>query len=465
MGSEKIVKEGFNSPRLDYKPRSMNGKEDQFKELNPRTLKAQRMGSEGLQTSRLALDELCQFRRSEVSRKQIEEYLKYIKTTFPNESNNLGVLMHSRINETAALKLLQQTQYDVSKAKFMATFPTICRQLRIQKHGTDLRKEKLDPIFEKYIVMNTQLHSKNEATHFTKVLTGIESGDLNMSFEELSEIIMEARSNKYKLPSSVRKLFEDSFNGSREIEKMLEGSKKMEDLQLLFDRLKSLLVPPQNFYRLQEFLEKAKKFEQDILNLMTGPSKNVKDMQSKINSLKVLCLKSSVGDPIHEFKELWEKTHRYLEDIQQIVNPYNTKSNQRKSDFSKASKILNFFIDNKIRDSKIEALCVLVTETSRVLNVASLFLEDTQPASEDFLSTTVGFLEKSKFDMKVIIQKVKEKAEFLGELDHLRKNWMDEQLLTENLRRVDRLKEFEGTENLSKIEEFEKCLLNLQKIR
>jgi hypothetical protein len=414
---------------------------------------------------KIDLDRLCQFQGSKTNSKKVQEYLEYIRTIYPNDSSNLGVLMHSRVDETAALELLQETGYDIPKAKFLVTFPTVCRQMRRQNCGTDLKQENLNPIFEKYVSMNTQLHSKNEATHFTKVLHGIQEGQLKMTFEELSEIIMEARSNKYKVPPAVRKLFEDCFNGSREIEKILEGSKKMEDLQLLFDRLHQLLIPPQNFYRLQEFLEKAKKFEQEVLDLMTGKDKYVKDMQSKVNSLKVLCLKSTVGDPIHEFKELWEKTHRYLEDIQQIVNPYNTKSNQRKSDFNKTKKILKFFLDNKIQDPKIDALSTLVMDTSRNVNVAAMFLEDNRPASQEFLEKMENFFDKSKFDMKIFVQKVKQRAEYLDEIHHIKNNWADEDNIEDNLRRIEKLKQLQDTDHHSQIEQYEKCLLKLQKIK
>ena len=434
----------------------MNGKESQIDESRESERSTNERG-------RLDLDKLCKFRGSKS--KKIEEYLNYCRSIYPNESNNLGVLMHSKVDETSALKLLNSSNYDMQKAKFLVTFPTLCRQMRQRNCGADLSAKKLDPIFNRYVFMNSQLHSKKEATHFTKVLQGIETKKLEMTFEELSEIITEARSNKYKLPSSVRKLFEDSFNGSREIEKVLEGSKKMEDIQLLFDRLKGLLVLPQNFYRLKDFLDKARLFEKEVLTLMTSSCKNVKDMHSKINSLKVLSLKSSVGDPIHEFRELWEKTHRYLEDIQQIVNPYNTKSNQRKTDFSKANKMLQFFIKNKIQDPKIDALCCLVGDTSRVLNVVSLFLEDTQPPQSNFLEKTISFLEKSRFDMKGTILKVKQKAEFLKELNYLKENWRNELKISENLKRINKLKKIKDFENFEKIEQFENSLLDLQKIR
>jgi hypothetical protein len=416
-------------------------------------------------TGKISLDYLCQFQGACISSKKMNEYLEYIRTIYPNNSSNLGVLMHSKVDETAALELLRKTGYDVDKAKFLITFPTISRQLRIHKCGTNLKHEKLDRVFQRYVQMNTLLHSENEATHFTKILEGIDSGQLKMTFEELSEIITEARSNKYKVPSAVKRLFEDCFHGSRDIEKMLEGSKKMEDLQMLFERLSKLLIPPQNFYRLKEFLEKAKKFEQEILELMTSDSKNVKDMQSKVNSLKVLSLKSTVGDPIHGFKELWEKTHRYLEDIQQIVNPYNTKSNQRKSDFNKTKKILNFFLDNKIQDPKIDALFSLVFDTSRNVNVASLFLNDNRPASAELLNQMITYFEKSKFDMKIMIQKVKQRAEYLDEICHIKSNWKEEDKIAENLSRIEKLKKLPEKDHQNEIDQYEKCLLDLQKIR
>ena len=411
------------------------------------------------------LDQLCKFQGTRVNSKKVQEYLEYIRSIYPNDSSNLGVLMHSRVDETAALEILKETGYDVAKAKFVITFPTVCRQMRRGNCGTRLKFENLNPIFEKYVLMNTQLHSKNEATHFTKVLEGIETGKLEMSFDELSEIMMEARSNKYKVPSRVRKLFEDCFNGSREIEKILEGSKKMEDLQLLYDRLRKVLIPPQNFFRLQEFLERARKFEQEVYNLMTGSHKNVKDMQSKINSLKVLCLKTSVGDLIHEFKNLWEKTHRYLEDIQQIVNPYNTKSNQRKSDFNKTKKILKFFLDHKIQDPKIDALSTLVMDTSRNVNVALLFLEDNKPASTAFLEKLEMFFNKSKFDMNQYVEKVKDRAEYLNGIQHIKNNWTDENNIHDNLQRIENLKKLKDKDHQSQIDQYEKCLLKLLKIR
>ena len=421
------------------------------------------MRREGRGSQRLDLEKLCKFRGSETE--ETKEYLEYVKCIYPNESNNLGVLMHSKVDETSALRVLHSCGYNVQRAKFLLTFPSLSRQMRRKRWGANLEGGKLRPIFERYVFMNSQLHSRKEATHFTKILEGVEKGKLDMSFEELSEIITEARSNKYKLPSSVRKLFEDAFNGSREIEKVLEGSKKMEDLQMLFDRVKGFLVLPQNFHRLEDFLSKAKEFEKEVLALMTAPCKNVKDMQSKVNSLKVLCLKSSVGDPIHEFRELWEKTHKYLEDIQQIVNPYNTKSNQRKSDFSKANKMLQFFLKHKIEDQKIDALYGLVADTTRVLNVASLFLEDSKSAEEGFLSETLDFLQKSRFDMKVIVLRVKQRSEFLREVAHLQRNWKEESKIAENLKRVYKLKKMKDSENLSKLKEFESCLLDLQKIR
>ena len=438
----------------------MNGKDKQNEESYKRR---GLMGLEEKTRERLDLDKLCKFRGSEAE--DIKEYLKYVKCIYPNDSNNLGVLMHSKIDETSALRVLHSCGYNVQKAKFLLTFPSLCRQMRNKRWGANLESRKLDSIFQRYVFMNSQLHSKKEATHFTKILEGIDKGKLEMSFEELSEIITEARSNKYKLPSSVRKLFEDAFNGSREIEKVLEGSKKMEDLQLLFDRIKGLLVLPQNFHRLKDFLTKARQFEKEILQIMTATCKNVKDMQSKMNSLKVLCLKSSVGDPIHEFRELWEKTHKYLEDIQHIVNPYNTKSNQRKSDFSKANKMLQFFLKHKIQDQKIDALYELVADTTRVLNVASLFLEDSDPVEDSFLEGTLDFLQKSRFDMKSIIFKVKQRSEFLKELSHLQHNWQDEDKINQNLKRIQKLKKMKDSDKLGKLEEFELCLLNLQKIR
>lgn len=413
---------------------------------------------------RLNLNRVCRFQSGRMRDGEVREYLEYVRKIYPNESNNLGVLMHSKVDEGRALEVLHETNYELSKAKFMVTFPSLSRRMRVEKCGAELSNETLDPIFEKYVTLNSQLHSKNEATHFSKVLEGIESGRLDMTFDQLSEVIMEARSNKFKLPGVVRKLFEDSFNGSRDIEKMLEGSKKMDDLQLLFKRLKDLLVPPQNFYRLKEFLEKARGFREEILNLMTGPHRNYKDMQGKINALKMLSLKTTVGDPLHEFKELWEKTHRYLEDIQYIVNPYNTKSNQRKSDFNKASKILSFFIENKIQDPKIEALCTLVTDTQRVLNVATLFLEDCRPADPQFLEDTLGFLNKSKFDMKGIIEKIREKAEYLNELEELKNSWTQHKKISQNLKRIQKLKKFNKTENLNKVYEYESQVFKLQHI-
>ena len=414
--------------------------------------------------SRLNLDKLCQFESSRARSREVEEYLSYVRTIFPNESNNLGVLMHAKIDETAALEVLHQSAYETDTAKFLATFPALARQMRVRKWGADLSSERLAPVFEKYVSMNSRLHLKNEATHFTRVLRGIEAGRLDMSFDQLSEVIMDARSNKYKLPASVRKLFEDSFNGSRDIEKMLEGSKKMDDLQLLSQRLGKLLVPPQNFFRLEEFLGKARGFEAEVVELMTGGHRNFKDMQAKMNCLKMLGLKTCAGDPVHEFKELWEKSHRYLEDIQQIVNPYNTKSNQRKSDFLKAEKILNYFILHRVQDPKIDALCELVNETRRIENVARLFLEDARPAHPRFLEKTLGFLEKSRFDMKALVERVREKGEYLEELDLLQKTWSETKKIGPNLKRIQRLKRFKKTENLGKIEELEANVHKLQRV-
>jgi hypothetical protein len=452
---------------MGYKQSWMKGKDGYSSKVKKSSNKFIRHGERGggrPMTGRLDVGGLCKFQSKRSGGREVEEYLEYIRKIYPNESNNLGVLMHSKIDETRALEVLHETQYQTSSAQFLVTFPTLCRQMRVRTCGADLGNERLKPIFEKYVTMNSQLHSKNEATHFTQVLSGIDSGKLDMTFDQLSEIIMEARSNKFKLPASVRKLFEDSFNGSRDIEKMLEGSKKMDDLQLLFKRLRGLLVPPQNFYRLKEFLEKARAFQREILELMTGPHRNYRDMQGKMNALKMLSLKTTVGDPLHEFKELWEKTHRYLEDIQYIVNPYNTKSNQRKSDFNKATKILNFFIENKIQDPKIDALCALVSDTQRVVNVASLFLQDMRPAQPEFLKRTLDFLQKSKFDMKGIIEKVKEKADYLDQLDALKRTWKDHTKISQNLKRIEKLKKFDKNESAAKLEEYEANVFKLQHI-
>lgn len=411
------------------------------------------------------LDRLCRFRRPPSESRRINEYLEYIRQIHPNRSSNLGVLFHSNVDETAALDLLRRCDFDVNKAKFLVTFPTISRELRMRGYGTDLSDKKLRPIFEKYVVMNSRLHSKNEVTHFEKVVEGIKTGSLDMTFDELSEVMMEARSNKYKVPLNVRKLFEDSYNGSREIEKMLEGSKKMEDLRILHDRLRGLSVRPGNFGLLRDFLERGQRFRQDVVRLMTAEFKSVKEMQSKINSLKVLCLKTSMGDGIHEFKELWDKTRRLLEDIQQIVNPYNTKSNQRKSDFAKTRKTLHFFLSNKIQDPKIDSLCSLVEETSRQINVARLFLEDDRPASASFTSQLVSSLQESKFDMRSYIQRVKQKAEFLDQLHHLRQSWADERGIVDNLKRIQKLKKLRELDSHDQIEALERSLLKFQQVR
>ena len=158
--------------------------------------------------SRLNLDKLCQFESSRARSREVEEYLSYVRTIFPNESNNLGVLMHAKIDETAALEVLHQSAYETDTAKFLATFPALARQMRVRKWGADLSSERLAPVFEKYVSMNSRLHLKNEATHFTRVLRGIEAGRLDMSFDQLSEVIMDARSNKYKLPASVRQCWQ-----------------------------------------------------------------------------------------------------------------------------------------------------------------------------------------------------------------------------------------------------------------
>lgn len=411
------------------------------------------------------LDRLCQFRGSERESERVREYLEYIRHIHPNNSSNLGVLFHSKVDETAALELLHRAGNDVSKAKFLVTFPSLCRQLRVETYGADLAPDKLRPIFEKYVMMNSKLHSKNEVTHFEKVVEGIKTGSLDMSFKELSEVIMEARSNKYKVPFNVRKLFEDSFNGSREIEKMLEGSKKMEDLRILHRRLSGLFVRPRNFGQLEDFLEKGHRFSEEVEQLMTGESKSVKEMQSKMNSLKVLCLKTSMGDPIHQFKELWEKTRRLVDEIQQIVSPYNTKSNQRKSDFAKTRKTLKFFLVNRIQDPKIESLCSLVDETSRQINVARLFLEDDRPASASFIEKLVSSLKESKFDMRSHVQRVEQKAEFLEELHHVRQHWTNENSIADNLKRIQKLKKLRENDSPGQVEHFQESLLRLQKIR
>ena len=56
------------------------------------------MRREGRGSQRLDLEKLCKFRGSETE--ETKEYLEYVKCIYPNESNNLGVLMHSKVDET-----------------------------------------------------------------------------------------------------------------------------------------------------------------------------------------------------------------------------------------------------------------------------------------------------------------------------------------------------------------------------
>lgn len=380
----------------------------------------------------LDLDKFCIFRKKEGQDEEIREYLEYIKKVFPNKSSNLGVLMQGEIDESKALGVLHKTGNDSTKAKFLITFPALTRYMRKEGLGVDFRQTDWPKMFDKYVQLNTMMHFKQESTHFEKVLKGLDAGELQMNFQDLSELIMDARSNKFKVPSKVRKLFEESFNGSREIEKILEGNKKIEDLEILTTKVNKFLVKPQNYSRLQEFLEKAKNFEAEVMEILMSTEKNLKIMQIKMNCLKVLNLKSSSGETIYTFKKLWEKTYSYIENVQQIINPYNTKSNQRKSDFGKAKKILEFFVNNGIQDQKISNLSSLIHDTNRLLSVCTLFLEDEEPGNAHFLLETISKLENGKFDMRNLIGRVRVKEEYYRLYNQLEDQWRNENYTREN---------------------------------
>ena len=415
--------------------------------------------------ARLDLSSLCLYKRTPSRDETVKGYLEYVKTIYPNKSNNLGVLMHGQIDQTKALHILKTSGYDVNQAKLRITFPALVRMLESKGRAITHCEKGWSGLFEKYVGQNSMLHTKNEATHFVKVLDGISKGHVQMDFEELSELMMEARSNKFKIPGKVKRLFEESFNGSREIEKMLEGSKKIDDLEILMNKVGVLMVKPRNLDRLREFLHTAKLFEGEIKTMLVSSHKTLKDMQSKFNTLKILNLKSSNAEPIQKFKKLWEKTYGYIEEIQQIVNPYNTKSNQRKSNFNKSKEMLEFFLEEGVQDQKIESLLTLVFDTERLINVAMMYLEDDQMRSESFLNGILDSLKNGKFELKVLVKQVSKKKQYIDLLCELETDWRNEDKIEDNQEALKKLKEMPVKVDCSRINLLEERVRLIARIK
>ena len=388
---------------------------------------------------KLDLSKLCLFDQSRIASSEMKEFIEYVKKIYPNKSNNLGVLMQRNIDEQKALEILKQTDYDVTKAKFIVTFPVLSKSIFANKDRIGNKPEELNKIFEKFQKKNSMLHQKQEIIHFRDVLDGIDNGDLNISFQDLSFLIKDAKSNKFKVPLKVKRVFEESIHSSRQIEKLIEGNKKLEDLEILMENIKTVVVKPQNYDRLSEFVANAKKIEAEITEIINSKTRVFKDMQNKINPLKALNLKSSNDQPIHIFKKLFEKCQSHFNEIQQIINPYNTKSNHKKFDFNKIQQVLDYFIKENVEDPKINLLSQMIHETLSLLSNCQMFLEDSRPSQIYNIEDIISRLENSRFDFKGYLTKVKGKFKDLATLKSLKETWNDVDKTKANLKKIKRL--------------------------
>lgn len=415
--------------------------------------------------AQVALDKLCVFKRGKLHSKEIQEFMTYVKKVFPNKSNNLGTLMQNNIDEKKALKILKEVDYDVNKAKFVVTFPCLTQSILKNKDYVEHNPTMFKRVFEKFQKKNSMLHQKQEIIHFKDVLEGIEKDDIDISFQDLSLLIKEAKSNKFKIPLKVKREFEESIYSSRQIEKLIEGSKKIEDVEILMEKTEKVLIKPQNFIRLKEFLDSAKKLETEVEQILTSERRSFKEMQAKINPLKSLNLKCSNNEPIHIFKKLFEKCQSHFSDIQQIINPYNTKSNQKKFDFQKIRTVLDYFNEENVQDPKIAQLSQIIHETLQLLSNCQMFLEDKQPQNLECLEEVIEALENSKFDFKSFLAEVKNKLENVNMLNTLREEWSYLDKTKVNLKIIKKLLSLHEVPYLEEIQDYQHKINHLEQFR
>lgn len=413
----------------------------------------------------LDLNQLCVFDQDKIKKKEIDEFIEYVKKIFPNKSNNLGVLMQSNIDEKKALKILKDVNYDVCKAKFILTFPALAKSFIATDVVVTQNASQLNCFYEKFVNKNSLMYQKQEITHFKEVLDGIDSGVVNISFQELSFLIKDARSNKFKIPLKVKRVFEESILFSRKIEKLIDSCKKIEDLEILMEKVQTVLILPQNFTRLQEFLSSAKELEASITEIIATRPRNFKQMQSKINPLKTLNLKSFSDDPINIFKKLHEKCQSYFNDIQQIINPYTTKSNHKKFDFQKIQQILDFFLEEEIEDPRIVTLSQMIHETHQQLSISEMFLEDTNVKSCEFISSAIEKLQNGKFDFKNFLLKVKNKQENMIMIQSLRQEWFIFDKTKSNLKKITKLLNCEMNQFKNEIKSLQKKIELIEHVK
>lgn len=414
--------------------------------------------------ARLNLDTFCTYRVPADPKCSHQDYLAYIRKIHPNGKSNLGVMFQGALDEAKALALLRQSNGNQDTAKFLATFPTLARMLRRRRLQPALGNNSLEGVFSKYVQLNRQEHTRNERTHFQTVLKGIDSGKVGLTFSELSEIIKEAQSNKYKVPVKVRRLFEESYNASREIQDLLDGTKSMGEVEDLLVKVKAFRVLPKNFSRLQEFSTKCKSFESEVVALLEKNDKSLKDLSVLINRLKTLGLSTLEGQAVHRLKALWERANEYLQEIQPLVSPYKTKSSQRKSDYTRAREMLEFFMLNRIKGQKVEELRKLIDSNERMVNTCRLYLNDTIIREEGFSEKIAIRLEDSRFDMSALVARVRLKSEYIKKFKDLKNYWWDENKIEINLKRIAELKKMGLKFRRSKVLEFEDYVQKIREI-
>ena len=414
---------------------------------------------------KLDLDSLCTFRQPIASETSHRDYLAYIRKIYPNGKSNLGVMFQGGIDETRALSVLRQVDYDGDAARFLTTFPTVSRMLRRKAVRPALGMGKLEGVFSKYVRLNRQEHCRNERTHFEAVLKGIDQGQVGLTFGELSDIIKEAQSNKYKVPNKVRRLFEESYNASREIQDLLDGTKSMQEVQDLKIKVKGLRVLPKNYSRLEEFCGKCLGFEFEVVSLLEKSSKGLKDLGLLINRLKTLGLATRQGEAVHRLRALWKRANEYLHEIQPLVSPYKTKSTHRKSDYTKAREMLEFFVMNGILGKKVEELRKLISSNERMVNTCRLYLNDSMVREEGFSEKIALRLEDSRFDMSALVERIRLKSQYIKKFKDLENYWWDHTKIDMNTKNIDKLKKMGLRFRRPQVLLYESYVAKIQRIR
>lgn len=409
-------------------------------------------------------EEQLVFKSEELTTAEIESYLEFCRKIFPCRSSRLGGIFTEDINVQNALEILHKCNYDVAKAKFQLTFPTLNRYSQIRNikldAGLDFRGMIQDFTEQKPIVF-----SNKEKSFFDELNNRLIERKTRTSYKEIEEILAEGVKKRFSYPEPLKTELARCETASSEIVQCLRDLKSIPKIEALFIKCNSLMIIPKNIddlvqtkLMLEDMLEKAREF-------LKGREKDIKIMNKLISDIKTFSVDVATEPVLKQLTQFAVMTNNVLDKVTVLSKPFRGKDSGQKYKLTDVFEIMNYFHTYSIKNDKnITDVAYNVYRMEIEKENCLMFVEDTKEFETKNFNNFLDDLRKCSLDYEAEITLIESKIQTIEISRTLIKNIYNESMIEENLKKVESFEKSNHASTKQIALDMKNSLINLQKI-